>query len=97
MRLLLDVSGVAHASARKYNLEDTKGRGTSAIFGVLRALEALAAFDPSEIVVCFDGGSRARRELYPEYKAGRDNTDPVRIDIHRQLDVLREILEFTPV
>lgn len=98
MRLLLDVSGVAHAAERANNLKDSRGRSTSAIYGVLRTLEALSAhFGPDEIIVCFDAKSEARKELFPGYKSKRDDTDPVRIEVHRQLKDLRKLLEVMPV
>ena len=54
----------------------SKGLDTSAIYGfVLALLDVLEKQDPTHIAVVFDiGGSASRQEIFPEYKANRDET-----------------------
>ena len=54
----------------------SKGLDTSAIYGfVLALLDVLEKQDPTHIAVVFDiGGSASRLEIFPEYKANRDET-----------------------
>ena len=54
----------------------SKGLDTSAIYGfVLALLDVLEKQDPTHIAVVFDiGGSASREEIFPEYKANRDET-----------------------
>ena len=55
---------------------NSKGVDTSAVYGFMLALlDVLEKEKPSHIAVVFDiGGSQAREELFPEYKANRDET-----------------------
>jgi DNA polymerase-1 len=54
----------------------SKGLDTSAVYGFLLALlDVIEKEKPSHLAVVFDiGGSQAREQLYPEYKAHRDET-----------------------
>ena len=56
---------------------NSKGQNTSAAFGFTTSLiEILKNEKPTHIAVVFDppGGSKTRKEDYPEYKAHRDET-----------------------
>ena len=55
---------------------NSKGVDTSAVYGFMLALlDVLEKEKPSHIAVVFDiGGSQVREELFPEYKANRDET-----------------------
>mgnify|MGYP003321000414 FL=1 len=55
---------------------NSKGVDTSAVYGFMLALlDVLEKEKPTHIAVVFDvGGSQAREELFPEYKANRDET-----------------------
>ena len=56
---------------------NSKGQNTSAAFGFTTSLiEILKNVKPTHIAVVFDppGGSKTRKEDYPEYKAHRDET-----------------------
>ncbi|CAI8293965.1 MAG: DNA polymerase I [Owenweeksia sp. TMED14] len=54
----------------------SKGLETSAIYGFLLALlDVLEKYDPSHIAVVFDiGGSKARQDIFSDYKGNRDET-----------------------
>ncbi|MEY4887166.1 MAG: hypothetical protein RL767_637 [Bacteroidota bacterium] len=54
----------------------SKGLDTSAVYGFLLALlDVIEKEKPSHLAVVFDiGGSQVREQLYPEYKAHRDET-----------------------
>jgi len=54
----------------------SKGLDTSAVYGFLLALlDVMEKEKPSHLAVVFDvGGSEVREQLYPAYKAHRDET-----------------------
>lgn len=55
---------------------NSKGLDTSAIMGFMNSLlEVIRKEQPHHLAVAFDkGGSQARNELFPQYKANRDET-----------------------
>ncbi len=63
---------------------NSKGQNTSAIMGFMNSLiDVVKRERPDHLAVCFDkGGSEARNEMFPEYKANRDETpDPIKFAI----------------
>ncbi|NDD50223.1 MAG: hypothetical protein EBZ34_02170 [Flavobacteriia bacterium] len=74
---------------------NSKGVDTSAVYGFMLALlDVLEKEKPSHIAVVFDiGGSQAREELFPEYKANRDETpEGIKVAvpyIHQLLEAMR--------
>jgi DNA polymerase I len=63
---------------------NSKGLNTSAIFGFTTALlDVLENHNPTHIAVCFDlPGKGVRDEIFPEYKANRDETpDDIRLAV----------------
>ncbi len=58
------------------NLRDSSGRATNAVFGFARVLlKLLREEEPSHIVMTFDApGKTFRDDIYPAYKANRDET-----------------------
>lgn len=71
---------------------NSKGMDTSAIMGFMNSLlDVIRREKPDHLAVCFDkGGSAERTELFPEYKANRDETpDAIRIAIPYIQDILK--------
>ncbi|KAA2218621.1 DNA polymerase I [Maribacter flavus] len=71
---------------------NSKGMDTSAIMGFMNSLfDVINREKPDHLAVCFDkGGSTERTELFPEYKANRDETpDAIRIAIPYIQDILK--------
>ncbi len=71
---------------------NSKGLDTSAIMGFMNSLlDVIKRERPDHLAVCFDkGGSVARKEAFPEYKANRDATpDAIRIAIPYIYDILK--------
>lgn len=63
---------------------NSKGTDTSAIMGFMNSLlDVIKRERPDHLAVCFDrGGSKDRVEMFPEYKANRDETpEAIRIAI----------------
>ncbi len=63
---------------------NSKGMDTSAIMGFMNSLfDVIRREKPDHLAVCFDkDGSTERTELYPDYKANRDETpDAIRIAV----------------
>ncbi len=65
---------------------------TSAIFGFVNTLQDLLKREnPSHIAICFDPkGGTFRHEVYPEYKAGREETPE---DIRKAVPYIKRIAE----
>ncbi|MDY0199431.1 MAG: 5'-3' exonuclease H3TH domain-containing protein, partial [Tenuifilaceae bacterium] len=72
-------------------IKTSKGQNTSAIFGFTKSLlDALKRFDPTHIAVAFDiSGKTFRNDLYPEYKANRQETPE---DIRSAVPIIKEII-----
>ncbi len=71
---------------------NSKGMDTSAIMGFMNSLlDVIRREKPDHIAVCFDkGGSAERTELFPEYKANRDETpDAIRIAVPYIQNILK--------
>ena len=71
---------------------NSKGMDTSAIMGFMNSLfDVIKREKPDHLAVCFDkGGSAERTEMFPEYKANRDETpDAIRIAIPYIQDILK--------
>jgi DNA polymerase-1 len=71
---------------------NSKGMDTSAIMGFMNSLlDVIRREKPDHLAVCFDkGGSAERTELFPEYKANRDETpDAIRVAIPYIQNILR--------
>ncbi len=71
---------------------NSKGMDTSAIMGFTNSLlDVIKRERPDHLAVCFDqGGSVARNEIFPEYKANRDETpEAIRIAV----PYIKKILE----
>ena len=71
---------------------NSKGLDTSAIMGFMNSLlDVIKRERPDHLAVCFDkGGSVARKEAFPEYKANRDATPDA---IRTAIPYIYEILE----
>ncbi len=71
---------------------NSKGMDTSAIMGFMNSLfDVIKREKPDHLAVCFDkGGSTERTELFPEYKANRDETpDAIKIAVPYIQDILK--------
>ena len=71
---------------------NSKGLDTSAIMGFMNSLiDVVKRERPDHLAVCFDkGGSVARNEMFPEYKANRDETpEAIKIAVPLIEDILR--------
>ncbi len=71
---------------------NSKGMDTSAIMGFTNSLfDVIKREKPDHLAVCFDkGGSVERAELFPEYKANRDETpDAIKIAVPYIQEILK--------
>jgi DNA polymerase-1 len=71
---------------------NSKGIDTSAIMGFMNSLlDVIKRERPNHLAVCFDkGGSVARTEAFPEYKANRDATpDAIKIAVPYIYEILK--------
>ena len=89
------VDGMAFAFRSYFairNLRDSKGRPTNAVFGFARVLlKLLREEKPSHLVLVFDApGKTFRDDLYPAYKAQRDETPK---DLIAQFPVIDRLVE----
>ncbi len=71
---------------------NSKGMDTSAILGFMNSLfDVIKREKPDHLAVCFDkGGSVERTEMFPEYKANRDEApDAIKIAVPFIQDILK--------
>lgn len=73
-------------------MRNSKGLNTSAIYGFIRAtLDAIKKFNPTHVAVGFDvSGKTFRNDIYPEYKAQRDETPE---DIKASVPIIKNLLK----
>lgn len=89
------IDGMAFAFRAYYAirtpLTDAKGRPTNAVYGFTRVLlKILREHQPSHIAVVFDApGKSFREEIYPEYKATRQETPE---DLKEQFPRMHEVV-----
>ena len=76
------------------NLSTADGTPTGGVFGFASlAIELIKKLEPDYVAVAWDKPKtniRKRREIYPEYKAGRKAAPP---DFYEQIPILHELLE----
>jgi len=89
------IDGMAYAFRSYYaikNLRDSKGTPTNAVFGFARMLlKLIRDHEPEYIVMVFDApGKTFRDDMYPEYKANRDETPK---DLITQFPMIDELVE----
>ena len=76
------------------NLSTKDGTPTGGVFGFASlAIELIKKLEPDYVAVAWDKPKtniRKRREIYPEYKAGRK---PAPADFYEQIPILHELLE----
>lgn len=76
------------------NLSTANGTPTGGVFGFASlAIELIKKLEPDYVAVAWDKPKtniRKRREIYPEYKAGRKAAPP---DFYEQIPILHELLE----
>ena len=103
-RLLLAVDAPSllhrHHHARAHTgITDRSGRPAWALLGMLRQiLEAIEAFAPDAVVFGLDDRTASvRRDLYPEYKAGRAEKDPQLVDQLERAGALLDALGLATV
>lgn len=72
-------------------MKNSKGLNTSTIFGFISVMdEVLRKEDPSHIAVVFDpGGPTFRHEMFPPYKANREETPE---DIRLAVPIIKELI-----
>jgi uracil-DNA glycosylase family 4 len=91
--LLIDGNSYLYRAAYAYG---TEGNGT--VTGVLKYIsDLLEGGNFYDVVICWDKGkSRWRKELYPEYKAGREEKrSQLDMDaVHEQGDLIRSYLKY---
>jgi len=73
-------------------MRNSKGLNTSAIYGFIRAtLDAIKKFEPTHVAVAFDvSGKTFRNDIYPEYKAQREETPE---DIKTSVPIIKNLLK----
>ncbi len=70
---------------------NSKGLNTSAILGFVNTLqEIISKEQPTHLGVAFDHGLTFRHEVFPEYKAQREETPE---DIRKAVPIIKQILE----
>lgn len=96
--LLIDANNIGYRSfivmyENKKLLTNNLGTPTTVIFGLLRVVSALVEkYSVDSCVMCWDGGSKYRKKLFPHYKAHRGKPEWAEI-YYKELDTTREYFE----
>lgn len=83
MKTILDVSNIIYAGDTDRRLKGFPIGGIRKILGMINA-----DLNVSDFFICFDGGSKLKKELLPVYKAGRVPD----YSVMAQIDLLKQIL-----
>ena len=74
--LLLDCPYLCHRAKHTTGGLNYDGNATGVIYGFLRSLSGFQdLFNTHNFVFCWDSNTSIRKELYPEYKANRENRE----------------------
>ncbi len=88
---IVDASGYLFKSYFALShMTDSHGNSTNAIFGFIRSMKKIFSdFSPDHFIAVFDGkdNKRKRREIYPKYKAHREEIAP---DLPYQIEWTKE-------
>lgn len=89
--IIIDGNSLLHRAYHGMRpLTNRDGEYTHGVYGFLRMLESLLKEEqPAATAVAFDVGKTFRHDLYPDYKAGRKETDP---ELKSQFPLLKEAL-----
>jgi DNA polymerase-1 len=91
--MLIDAHHMMHRSYYAFrNLSLLDGTPTGMIYGTINILLSLIKkYEPKDLIICYDGGSRRRKEIYLEYKSNRivDRTN----GFYQQMLILKQILD----
>ncbi len=72
-------------------MRNSKGMPTNALYGFISMINKIIEEEkPKYMAVAFDVGKNFRKDKYPEYKAGRNETPD---DLIKQMPIAREILD----
>ena len=85
--LILDGHNFAWRAASVMFLRNEKGEATSVTFGMLNMLRSLLEdYQPKVVCVCWDlGGSKAKLEVYPQYKESRKKKHELPGDFFKEI------------
>jgi DNA polymerase-1 len=96
INILIDGSNLCYRNffAMK-ELANSKGRPTGLLYGFIKTVQRLKRkYKPNKIIVVWDSKPKARREIYPEYKAHREKTRTEEHELmFNQIDDLKETLK----
>ena len=89
--IIIDGNSLLHRAYHGMRpLTNRDGEYTHGVYGFLRMLESLLREEqPAATAVAFDVGKTFRHDLYPDYKAGRKETDA---ELKSQFPLLKEAL-----
>lgn len=97
--IIVDGMNLAHAAYHAYSRLSNKGKSVAVLFGFPNMLKSLMLknnFRPDKTIIAWDGlRSKIRMGIWQNYKSHRDDKDPsIKIDIERQVKLLRKLLYY---
>ena len=98
--ILVDGSNLARRNYHAQNLSTKDGTRTGCIYGSINSLYALQSQENADLVIVVwdaPGGSKYRKELYPDYKAQRDVPEANYIEDRDNLVQLLEAMGVTQI
>lgn len=96
--MLVDINNLGYASMYQPALADLShnGMSTSAVHGALSSLiKIMYEYDRCTPIILWDGAAQWRKDLYPDYKGQRANSQEkanIRADYSRQSKIIKRII-----
>jgi 5'-3' exonuclease len=81
----------------KFNELDSHNKVMEMVRQIFNKIMNIKKYYKCEIHVCWEGSNNFRFEIYPEYKANRDRTTELTIDVSKVKTILKEVLSHTTI
>lgn len=84
-------------NAEEFNELDSHNKVMAMVRDIFNKIINIKKYYNCEVHVCWEGSNNFRYEIYPEYKANRDRTTELTIDVSKVKTILRELLSHTKI
>lgn len=100
--LIIDCNNLLYRANYVTNLRDKHGNRVSGIFNTMKMVQSLIKkYNPNNLIAVWDGGkSKARLQIYPNYKANRvikKNLNNDKKELDNQRIVIKHIFSYLPI
>jgi len=99
MILIIDGNNYAFRTAAIHSLTNDINEDVTVMYGFIKMLQHMVQkHSPEQIFVCWDyGGSKPKKDFYPDYKGNRKHDSTLHEEVSRQIKLLHGILPLLKV